>query len=148
MILRQPEKVNKPDNTWTSVIAAFLRPISTPPTSDTISKESTNDTKSQSSIPILTVAKPRCNQCHRKLTGAFTGKECLQPKCPQQEDKEQYDVLTFKDWKDAPFEVIETLECTPEPYQWPTAGADAMVWDPFEKKWKAKAAWGWENDYC
>lgn len=85
--------------------------------------------------------KVRCTACHRKLNGNFTGKDCLRPGCPEK-DKELFEVLTFKDWKDDKFEVISELEVADKwaDYNWPehTPNTDTHFWNPITNEWELK----------
>lgn len=106
-----------------------------------------NDGKSNpSDEPISTTMgnKNRCKTCHHKLNGSVTADNCQRRECPQKEDK-SFQILTFKDWKDSEFKVIEQLECKVEDYEWPTS-TTGYGWylDPVTKEWKEK---DYSNEY-
>ena len=123
MPLKPPVKVKQPGNIWTSVINAFQRPILSPPMNDTISKEKENIT------PKLNM-KVKCKVCKRKLKNTT---RCYRIDCPLiQEASNQ--IITFKDWKDPPFKVIEDLKCQTKEYDWPER--TSRIFNTFTNQWE------------
>ena len=61
--------------------------------------------------------KVKCKVCHKRLHH-INGYECKRLDCPTPKG-EQFETLTFKDWKDDSFTVVQDLECTSNTYQWP-----------------------------
>lgn len=91
-------------------------------------------------------AKVRCSQCHRKLNGNFTGRDCVRYNCPEKE-KELFETLTFKDWVDPKFTVIEELECEnkrEDNYEWPmhTPNTETHYWNNLTDEWEEKIPHG------
>lgn len=129
MPLKPRERVTLQKSIWTSVIDAF-RPSTLPILPrDMISKELTNTTENQDLNRILMAGKVRCKVCHRKLKSTFDANSCKRLDCPL-EKKEQFQILTFKEWKQPKFKIIEDFECehTPDEYEWPYAN-HCVGWD-------------------
>ena len=125
MPLRPPVKVKQLDNIWTSVIAAFRQQTLIPPMNDTILKE-------KESITSKSMMKVRCKVCQRKLKHTF--QRCNRKDCPLIEQTSNQ-ILTFKDWKDTPFDVIEDLQCKTKTYDnW--SQPTNRVWNTLTNQWE------------